>query len=369
MTARRALLGCLLCCVAITPSQADIYRYQDAAGAWHFTDKPLNQPGTTRIQGYGTTQPQRIRDSNALTSTDLAARLWDKYRPTTPIARATLAVVSIKADLGEGSGFFCSELGHIITNRHVIRPTDSPLFEDAAGYVKEKTGELANIEASIQQERARLRETETRLGHYRAVIEGKSGGMSTGEAKAAHERLSGYYRIDKQRLERYETKLREARRRLRRTDRDIAWKQTTGRLATTFTVVLKDSTEIQAELVESSPDHDLALLRISGYKTPMLPLRKTRRPEQGTRVYAIGNSMLMQDSVTAGIVTHVAGRRISTDAQILPGNSGGPLISESGEVLGINVAKVVAGGSAYTQGFGQAIPAGVALDVFRHLLP
>jgi S1-C subfamily serine protease len=82
-------------------------------------------------------------------------------------------------------------------------------------------------------------------------------------------------------------------------------------------------------------------------------------------VFAIGNSLGMQDTVTSGVVTRITPDYLLTDAQILPGNSGGPLIRESGEVIGINVSrKVPTGTSKYAVGFSKVIPIAQAIRAF-----
>ena len=92
---------------------AEIYRYQDAQGGWHFTDDP--PPGVEAEQVLDITETAKpmARES----SIDLAAQLQGNYDPITPIPRATLAVFTVKSAVGQPSGFFCSKEGHILTNR------------------------------------------------------------------------------------------------------------------------------------------------------------------------------------------------------------------------------------------------------------
>jgi S1-C subfamily serine protease len=134
---------------------------------------------------------------------------------------------------------------------------------------------------------------------------------------------------------------------------------------TRFDLVLKDGTELVARLLDTSDNQDLALLKVDGYRTPFLRLDPSKALSQGTRVFAIGSPLGMQDTVTSGVLTRVAPEHLLTDAQILPGSSGGPLIRESGEVIGINSArKVAAGASMYAAGFGKAIPIALAVREF-----
>jgi serine protease Do len=59
--------------------------------------------------------------------------------------------------------------------------------------------------------------------------------------------------------------------------------------------------------------------------------------------------------------------QILTDVQLLPGNSGGPLVNEAGEVIAVNFAKLTQGGDANYQGFGMAIPIAIARAAFPEL--
>jgi len=70
----------------------------------------------------------------------------------------------------------------------------------------------------------------------------------------------------------------------------------------------------------------------------------------------------MRDSVTSGIIARRQDEYLVTDAQILPGNSGGPLLNETGEVIGVNTLKFAE--NAIATGFGMAIPSAVIDDEF-----
>lgn len=136
-------------------------------------------------------------------------------------------------------------------------------------------------------------------------------------------------------------------------------------LSQTFTVILVDDRQVYAHLVAVSENHDLALLKINGYQTPMLHPAAACRLAQGDPVYAIGNPANLRNTVTSGIFSGFEGSFIQTNAQISPGNSGGPLIDPDGKVLGVNTKKKF--GGAF-EGLGFAIPIRAALEEFsRHL--
>ncbi len=135
-------------------------------------------------------------------------------------------------------------------------------------------------------------------------------------------------------------------------------------------VVLQDKRQFQAELLGTSPQADLAVLRIPPEKLVAAPLAPTDSAEVGDYVVAIGNPFGLGQTVTAGIVSAL-GRGltpqsgiglIQTDAPINPGNSGGPLINMRGEVIGINTAILAPGGEGNI-GIGFAVPASVVRSV------
>jgi S1-C subfamily serine protease len=143
--------------------------------------------------------------------------------------------------------------------------------------------------------------------------------------------------------------------------------------AAKVTITLQDGKTIEAKVIGTDRQNDLALLQvdIGSNKVTNLPLGNSDALVPGQMAIALGSPYGLQGSVTVGVVSGIGrslpseNRRtitnvIQTDAAINPGNSGGPLLNSKGEVIGINTAI-----EAQANGIGFAVP----INTAKALLP
>ncbi|WP_344789794.1 S1C family serine protease [Gryllotalpicola daejeonensis] len=138
-----------------------------------------------------------------------------------------------------------------------------------------------------------------------------------------------------------------------------------------ITVTFSDGTFATASVTASDPANDIATLSPSSPPMPLVPATLGGDTTVGAPVVAIGNPLGLSYSVSSGIVSGLDRKAdtdqgsfsglIQFDASVNPGSSGGPLLDQRGDVIGIVVSIADPGHDGAWAGVGFAVPIGVAL--------
>lgn len=139
------------------------------------------------------------------------------------------------------------------------------------------------------------------------------------------------------------------------------------------TITLNDRRELDADVVGSDERTDVAVLKVKGDHFPALKTGNSDILRVGEPVLAIGSPFGFDYSASAGIVSATSRSMtvdsavpfIQSDVALNPGNSGGPLFNQRGEVIGIN-SRIFTGTGGY-MGLSFSIPIDVAMDIADQL--
>ena len=145
-------------------------------------------------------------------------------------------------------------------------------------------------------------------------------------------------------------------------------------------VSLSDGTQFEAKIVGLDKDSDLAVIKFDppeGMQLKTIPFGDSTKLKVGQRVIAIGNPYGLDRTMTTGIISalgrpiknsndRIIRNMIQTDSAINPGNSGGPLLTSSGNMIGINTMIYSSSGS--NAGIGFAVHSETAVRVATDLM-
>ncbi|NND31132.1 MAG: PDZ domain-containing protein [Saprospiraceae bacterium] len=144
-----------------------------------------------------------------------------------------------------------------------------------------------------------------------------------------------------------------------------------------YEVTLHDDRKFKAQLVGTDPRTDIAVLKIDADALPFLQFANSDDVRVGEWVLAVGNPFDLTSTVTAGIVSAKGRNRIlkrndaiedfiQTDAVVNPGNSGGALINQEGDLIGVNTA--IATATGYYAGYSFAIPSNMVEPIVHNII-
>ena len=366
---RVVLLLCLYTLIFFAQSlNAGVYKYQDENGVWHFTDTPpVIQEGEAQQIIKDTQTPSPSQNFG----NDLRKQLSENVPPQNEIEKARNATVTIKTALIEGSGFFISGDGYIVTNKHVVHGGEEA-HEKTEVALKSQRKELDKLNEDLAKESDWLESEEEWLSKAHAKLKKLEDDlMNQAQANYYNAKVSesnyrlGLYVDRKKDYDNLAFQYNQAEQEYQKSHQEFEEQDFKVAYQRGCTIILADTTELMAEEVAISEKHDLVLLKLEGYQTPFIKPGNAKRLAQGDTLYAIGTPMSMAHSVTSGIFSGFRENFIQTNAEISPGNSGGPLITADGEVIGVNTKKLV---HQFAEGICFAIPIHIVFKEFKSFL-
>lgn len=357
MKAIRVIICVVIGILAADAASAKIQRLKDKDGNYYYKDIPDG--------GDSDDAPvQRKTQTSSPGLKDLAAELSARFNPAGAVERASIGTVTVKTSIGTGSGFFITPNGYIITNKHVIRGDEKRMAETDA-HIQKTDAEVEKFKKLFAAEEEKLIRRGKMLEDYKNQIEKLTyqplKATESEKYRMAYEEYQMWKEHFASRKKDFLSKIES----YSEEKNDFSYKATVGALASHFTIIIKDGREFDVYLVAESRENDLALLKLDGYKTPFIKPGPSRQTRQGQDVYAIGSPTGLRDSVSSGIISGYEKGYIKTNAQVYPGNSGGPLIMTGGEVIGVNTLKML---TRQFEGLGFAIPIEIAVSEFESIL-
>jgi S1-C subfamily serine protease len=136
--------------------------------------------------------------------------------------------------------------------------------------------------------------------------------------------------------------------------------------AESITVTLNNHHSFKATLAGADREADIAVLKVDAHDLPYFSYGNSNAVKVGQWVLAIGYPLMLETTVTAGIISARRDSLIQTDAAVNVGNSGGPLVDREGRLIGINAAFTTNTGTYV--GYSYAIPSSIVKRVVNRIL-
>lgn len=262
--------------------------------------------------------------------TGVALRFSETHKPRNNVESARNATVFIETNWGTlGSGFIINDQCDVITNRHVLEePIQQSDAFKASLKVQQDILNEKYIQLKEQQNNAKSQDRYDEISKelQRLLIKSQSLPKEIYQKMLKNKESSRFSSVS-------------------------TWYNT-------FSVSLVNNEKFEISYAEISGQYDLAMFSIPDVGCPFLSRGNSDNLIQGDPLYTVGSPSGLLYSVTSGIFSgyrkNAEGIFLQTDAPINSGNSGGPLITKDGKVIGVNTA-ILKG----TEGIGFAIPISV----------
>jgi hypothetical protein len=221
------IVAILLLHAGLMPATADVYKYQDKNGKWHFTDKPPKDKKTSAVTTTTSTGAVRA---------DLGVDLQQRFKPASKTDEASLAVVTVQTSTGSGSGFFVTADGYIITNRHVIRPATTNQWKETESKLEDYEQRLAAFKSDIDEDGERLNENQRTIDENREYMEST---RASDSERQRYERYVKRYQKNKRRHEANVAQYRKLEREYREKKSNFGFNSSMSNFSKKFTIILK----------------------------------------------------------------------------------------------------------------------------------
>jgi len=335
---------------------AKVYKYQDEDGNWHYSDRP--------VEGMEDLQEGTEQGLDTLQNRNLHQHLSNLFAPKNDIERVSIATVAIQTAAGFGSGFLITDDGYILTNKHVLQGDKHQKQAIEQQYLNYKR-QVESLKNWIESQKGKMKIAEAQLRSAKQDIDSERNVKIREGKQQIYNAQLRQFELWQDNIRSKEYQLSEFERKLDSAKLALDTRGLVAGLSQNFTIFLRDKTELYVYLVAASDTYDLALLKLDGYTTPFIKPMDSYQIAQGESVYAVGHPLNLATQVAAGVLSGHQGAYVKTDARIYPGNSGGPLVTGSGRVIGINTFKQL---TRNFEGLGFAIRIDVVLNEFSEYL-